>query len=64
MTRRRMTVMDFDAVHRGLEAAGLDRDYFGFDDLLHLFRCGYTVERIVQTAVQDAERRRATAPGR
>lgn len=38
-------------VHRGLEALGIDRDYFNVDDLLHLHKTGYSAQRVVDLAL-------------
>jgi hypothetical protein len=39
-------------LRRGLSAAGLDPDYFNHDDVMAMWRWGYSVDRIVAAAVQ------------
>jgi uncharacterized protein (DUF2336 family) len=47
---------DFLAIHRGFQMAGLDRDYFGYDDIVYLWRQGKDAEQIVAIAVEHADR--------
>jgi hypothetical protein len=46
------TSTDYAALRRGLSAAGLDQDYFSHDDVMAMWRWGYSVDRIVAAAVQ------------
>ena len=50
---------DYQAIHRGFVRVGLDRDYFGWEDIDYLWKQGQRVEQIIATALehQDRERR-------
>ena len=49
---------DFILIHRGFVQAGLPRDYFGYEDIVHLWMQGKDIAQIIQIAIEHADRAR------
>jgi hypothetical protein len=49
---------DFIAIRAGLVRVGLDRDYFNWEDIEHLWKRGQRVEQIVAAALEHQDRYR------
>jgi len=53
---RRAWARYLEEIRRGLEAAGLDRDFFPIDDLQHLAKAKYTAQMVIDRARAIAAR--------